>query len=53
MMKRCVSLLLVLLLAVSLAPQAFAAGIDSFDPAKALAEQSVWAFIDTFGSLEV
>ena len=53
MMKRSVSLLLVLLLALSLAPHAFAAGIDSFDPAQALAEQSVWAFIDTFGSLEV
>ena len=40
-MKKSISLLLVLLLVMSMMPLAFAGGIDSFDPVKALEQQSV------------
>ena len=52
-MKKSVSLLLALLLITSMVPLAFAGGIDSFDPVKALEKQSVWDYINEFGSLAV
>ena len=52
-MKKSISLLLVLLLVMSMMPLAFAGGIDSFDPVKALEQQSVWNYVNEFGSLAV
>ena len=52
-MKKSISLLLALLLVMSMMPLAFAGGIDSFDPVKALEQQSVWNYVNEFGSLAV
>ena len=52
-MKKSISLLLALLLITSMMPLAFADGIASFDPAKALEKQSVWNYVTEFGSLSV
>ena len=52
-MKKSISLLLALLLVMSMMPLAVAGGIDSFDPVKALEQQSVWNYVNEFGSLAV
>ena len=52
-MKKSISLLLIFLLITSMMPLAFAGGIDSFDPLKALEQQSVWNYVNEFGSLAV